>query len=378
MKRRVLTEQVLDLEAADWVVRLEDADVDRADAATQAEFFAWVQQSSRHLQAFMDARDAFHELDRLDSQHRVNVRELLDKKSADIIPLRTNAESSIRHDALKSNDAAATPPSRSLKFAGLAAGLIAVGLTIATIGWKVFSVPTYATTFGEQRSFKLDDGSTLYLNVNSKAEIHFSKQSREIRLLKGEALFAVEHDATRPFLVSTDRAIAQAIGTQFNVYRDEELTRVTVVEGVVDVVEPNASFLSKGTESKTNPVEIRSNGAGPGTNAMSSRAPVRLEAGEEARVNNEGVAKLNVKNAGNTIAWRARRLVFRDTPLIDVVAEFNRYNNTRIQVEGEAASKKQLTGIFSADHPQSLLLYLKKDASLAVEQSGEHITIRER
>ena len=62
-------------------------------------------------------------------------------------------------------------------------------------------------------------------------------------MLRGEALFRVHHDAGRPFRVYTDDAIVQAVGTQFDVYRRDDGTVVSVLEGRVDVT-PAAAVAS--------------------------------------------------------------------------------------------------------------------------------------
>jgi transposase len=54
-------------------------------------------------------------------------------------------------------------------------------------------------------------------------------------LLRGEALFVVEHNPGRPFIVSANRTKIRAVGTQFNVRRRLDDTDVTVLEGVVQV-----------------------------------------------------------------------------------------------------------------------------------------------
>ncbi len=91
------------------------------------------------------------------------------------------------------------------------------------------------TSLGEQRFFKLDDGSVLYLNTQSRVEVRYSRAARVVRLIEGEAMFTVEHDAARPFRVMAGPTVIQAVGTRFNVYRTRLSTTVSVVEGVVKI-----------------------------------------------------------------------------------------------------------------------------------------------
>jgi transmembrane sensor len=202
---------------------------------------------------------------------------------------------------------------------------------------------TYTTGIGEQRSFKLADGSTLHLNVMSRAKVKFSGQLRRVQLLEGEALFVVRSDAQRPFQVTTDTAAVQVLGTQFNVNRQHGRTTVSVLDGAVRA----------GNES----------------------ASEELGAGEEASVTLERVERNPEPDTANAVAWRQRRLVFRDDTLAEVVAEFNRYNAAQIRVEGKARDK-QLIGIFNADDPQSLMLFLGRDGSLDIERDAKGFAIR--
>lgn len=63
--------------------------------------------------------------------------------------------------------------------------------------------------------------------------------------------------------------------------------------------------------------------------------------------------------------------------LAQVAAEFNRYNLGQIRVEGRARDK-QLIGIFNADDPQSLMLFLGRNGSLVIEEDGKGFLIRSR
>lgn len=205
---------------------------------------------------------------------------------------------------------------------------------------------TYVTKVGEQRSTKLADGSFIFLNTDSKAEVSFSDKVRAVRLVRGEALFVVEHDSTRPFTVIAGDAIVRAVGTQFNVRRRADGADVAVVEGSVQVT------------------------------ALDE--PQKLAAGEEAEVEKGRIAPMANHTVAEAVAWRQRRLVFHDTRLVDVADEFNRYNRTKIRIEGDAARDMELSGIFDADRPQALMLYAAKNSQLIVEPEGSDWVIRGR
>ncbi len=91
---------------------------------------------------------------------------------------------------------------------------------------------------GDQRTIRLDDGSIIHLNSQSRVHVRYSSGERLIELEQGQALFDVVRDATRPFRVRAGSADILAVGTQFDVYRRSggDLT-VTVVEGKVAVTD---------------------------------------------------------------------------------------------------------------------------------------------
>ena len=67
-------------------------------------------------------------------------------------------------------------------------------------------------------------------------QVDYSKETRRISLQRGEAMFKVMKDQSRPFIVNAGSAVARAVGTRFGVERREDRVRVTVAEGKVAVV----------------------------------------------------------------------------------------------------------------------------------------------
>lgn len=330
----------LDEEAADWLVRLADEDSSAEDGERHEAFLVWVKQSPRHVKAFLEASEAFSKLDGIDPLRRIDVARLLEERGADVIPLRDGA-SAVARSTSETRHYSPSSTRRTVSLA--AAALAACGVAL---GWWLARPDVYETSVGEQRTYKLDDGSMLYLNTQSRAQTVFSSQRREVRLLEGEGLFNVERDPARPFIVSAPGATIRALGTRFNVYERHGVTRVSVVDGLVQVVAAENS--------------------------------VKLAAGEEASIAEGRASKAQLADVSDAVAWRERRLVFRDAPLSRVAAEFNRYNRTKIRLEGQVVRDIGITGVFSADHPLSVVLYLAKDETLAVDETDDAWVVRRR
>lgn len=336
-----VTDQRIAEEAAQWLIDLEDeATPDMAGFAT------WLAASPRHVEEFLLASAVWHEGDALDEARRIDVERLLAEAQANVHPLKTRL--------LSSRFSKRPRESRPAARIGLVAAAVAVLAVCATL-WVGFAAlgTQYVTGIGEQRALRLADGSTVTLNTRSQVRVRFGDRVRRIELLAGEALFSVAHDPQRPFRVIVDQAVVQAVGTEFNVRRATAGATVSVIEGAVQIA----------------PL--------PATASATVPAPGRLAAGQQARVSDDG-AILNQESVDTSrvIAWRERRLIFRDTPLATVADEFNRYNELQLFVTGEATRVRRVTGVFDADDPRALLTFLGQDPALAIERDGDRVSIR--
>lgn len=347
-------------EAAEWFLRMLSPEADADDlyantVARNAAFREWYSRSPEHLRAFLDMCEVDHLLLKIDAQHRAEIDAMVATRKADVIPLYVSRLVRPRGKMRKAWIAAA------------AASLAAVGLLVPTLHSDSHD---FATGVGEQRTAKLDDGSIVYLNTNSQIEVHYTKGERDIRLLKGEALFVVEHDPKRPFIVTAENARVRAVGTQFNVRDRTSSVDVSVVEGVVQVTTSDAEAIPAGEGVTSVPPAGRNNVAA---------TPTRVSAGEVAHITSGHVVAAANPAVADTVSWRQRRLVFKNATLGEVATEFNRYNRIQIKVEGDVAQTPMFkAAVFDADRPQALILYAAKDEGLSVEADGDNWVIRAR
>jgi transmembrane sensor len=346
-------------QAAEWLLRLEQT-ADDPDGgypnehARNTAFFDWLALSPGHLRTFLETIEMHRRMRMIDADRMIQVEALI-RQRADVIPLRKEKAARMEHRPPVSTREDPEHTTTTTEARGRAPLRVAAAVTLCILGaggylWSQ-APHVYTTNVGEQRSTKLEDGSFIYLNTDSKVEVDLTKHARNIRLVRGEALFIVEHDSSRPFTVAAGGTSVRALGTQFNVRRREQGADVAVVEGSVQVT---------------------------AIETQSVVPPRKLGAGEDVRVEKGQFAAGAGQSVADTLAWRQRRLVFHDASLADVAAEFNRYNRTKIRVEGEDARQILLSGIFDADRPQALMLYAASNADLAVEPVGNDWVIRER
>jgi transmembrane sensor len=334
--------------AADWLRRL-----DTANAAERAGFVAWLKESPRHVREILLATTWDKVLDKLDSQRHVNLDALIAQGANDVVRLKAAPST-------PSTDGAAKARWRYRRIAGLAAACAVIAVLAIWVPLKM-SGHTYATAIGEQRTFELQDGSTIYLNADSRVKVGFSHGVRDAYLVDGQAIFKVKHDAARPFRVHVNGAFIQAVGTQFDVHRLTDQVNVAVIEGRVNI----------SAEEKGRP--------GP-TGTLQAAGVATLAAGETASIISSGkITRPAPVDVADATAWRHRRLVFRKQTLADMALEFNRYNHEpQIRIEGEAIQARQFNGVFDADDPESLIRFLESSDGIAVDRNEGKIVIRAR
>jgi transmembrane sensor len=329
-----------------------------ASAGQRAEFVAWLKESPEHVREVLLLLAVDRALGEIDANRIPGVQELLAQTHHQVVALR----------AWPATPAPVVAAQRRRRWIGVAAGVAA----LAAAGWFLFSPGAagwqeYRTAKSEQRAFELADGSLIDLNTDSRVAVRFSPQSRDVRLLEGEAFFRVRHNAGRPFRVYTKDVVIQDVGTEFNVYNHPDYTVIAVIEGSVTVAPARPAAVAP------------SAGAAAALGAAGPAITRTLTAHEEAHVSRAGSVKVRqMPEVADAVAWQQRRLVFRQQPLQAIVEEFNRYSRKKIRLEGPAVVDHVFTGVFDADDPDSLMQVLGREADLAVDASADDIVIRSR
>src|ERR1700734_2214440 len=206
------------VQASGWVETLR-----HASPGDEMRFVAWLKESPRNVRDFLLMLS-------LDGARLHSLEALIAKVDQRVTPLTLRPAPAA---------AAAAARSRRLKWTAVAAGVLVAA--VGALFW--YAHPRshdFETATGEQRTFELEDGSVVSLNTHFRVAVRLTAHVREVRLVRGEALFHVAHDPSRPFLVSTDDAVVQAVGTQFDVYRRDDGTVVAVLEGRVNVTKAQA------------------------------------------------------------------------------------------------------------------------------------------
>jgi transmembrane sensor len=375
-------DKVLIEQAFEWLEVLKQDDPEDRKAFTN-----WLLQSKRHVRAhlFITMLDA--ELNHIDPQRKIPIPDFW-----------TGMGNVARLDVARSESTARQEMRlggclRRWPLAAAAITLIVLGSGVITLLWKQELIgphrwQEFATEIGEQRTITLMDGSLVQLNTQSNVRLRLTEKTREIRLLSGEALFKVHHDRARPFLVETSGATIRVVGTQFNVYAAPGATKVAVLEGKVSVSAENSDSRvlppkqGGGAELPSGATETARDfraSSSAGVPSASAPATFFLVAGEEAEIGDDGqIDRRRVPDVANLAAWVQRRLVFKQEPLANVVAEFNRYKRQRFRVDDPALAARKYSGVFDVDDPKSLEDLLAAESDISVIKDGEETVIQRR
>lgn len=332
--------------AAHWLAVLSD---ENCTDAERRQFLAWLRASGQHVDEFLRLSRLNGHCARRELWPDTDVAELIAAAKAsgegNIATLEPAADFSSMRRSRK-------PMRWALAAAGACAFVVA-GLIAGRGFFQEWFPPEYVTALGEQRSITLEDGSVVELNSQSRLRAYFRKDLRAIELVDGEAIFRVSKDPHRPFRVRTGITDIVAVGTAFNVSATDARTVVTVLEGRVRVNQREAAEQS----------------AARSAQAVSE---FELAVGDQLIVGKAQPAiRVSLRDTEKVTSWTERRLIFEDTPLSSVAAEFARYSSHAIRIDDAQIAERKINGVFDATDPASLVEFLRADETLEIRDDSD-------
>ena len=224
----------------------------------------------------------------------------------------------------------------------------------------------FKSAIGEQQVHSLPDGSVITLNTDSYIDVDYTDQQRTVRLLKGEALFTVAKDASRPFIVVADHGVVRAVGTEFSVRLLSQSVDVVVSEGSVELatlnpILPNATPDILNLNDVTQVESLGIITAGQTASIAESKAKVELYA----------LAEIDTK-----LAWKSGRLEFLGKPLEHVVTEIGRYTDLQIIIDHPELQKLSFGGAFMVGDTDLLFRTLESQYGISAIFSEDKKSVR--
>jgi len=266
-------------------------------------FEAWRAQSVTHEIAFEREMAAWEKLDRLQALHSEQAQESLLSIADETPP--------------------AAAPSWRKTWYRVAASLAVVSIGSAIAMVSLSGAPAYATEIGEHRTVRLDDGSSVDLNTDTKIVVRFARERRMIDLVRGEAMFHIARDG-RPFIIRANGGQLDSSAAETAVRLVGDRTAVTVMSGTVL--------------------------ASPQQGASDAGQLVSIGASSEAMLANGkvAIAKVGAAEIDRVLAWRNGAVSLDGQTLSQAADEFNRYNMRKIHVSDATAGAVRVGGYFQS------------------------------
>lgn len=200
---------------------------------------------------------------------------------------------------------------------------------------------------GEQRTVALSDGSTMWLNTGSAADIQIDAAERHVVLARGEGYFDVVRDPRRPFTIDAGVGQVRVVGTAFGVYREGDDVVVTVQRGKVEVSG------ERGTSATVTP-------------------------NQSVRVKSDGVVEaVKPIDAEQALSWRNGRVLFENRPIGQVLEELKRYDNRFIVVRFPEADHLRVSSMVDLARLDEWYDSLGESLPIEVRRLGPFVWISE-
>jgi transmembrane sensor len=208
----------------------------------------------------------------------------------------------------------------------------------------------FSTAVGQVKEVVLSDGSVVSLNTDTQVSVQFTKTHRNLRLIRGEALFDVAKNKKRPFTVIAGDTEVKAVGTSFSVSAlPQRPVQVLIREGVVELQRTDIPL--------STPVRAGAN--------------IHVSAPEGAPMVTQAIPQ---KQVANQLAWQFGRISLDNQTLAEAASEFSRYSDVRMIID-PAIADKTVTGLFASNDPVGFARAAAGVLKLQAKINGQEIRI---
>ncbi len=316
--------------ASDWFTRQQDSE--QWTAQDKIDFERWLQQDPRHQLAYEEISKTWMVFEHVERP----APPASDAPAARTQPAPSRPRKTGWRDRL------------GLRWQPMLGGALAFCATLGIATWYWYQhspqYTTHVTTAqAERRDITLPDGSLVSLNQNSSLDVQYSPHERSLELLQGEAFFQVAPQGDHRFVVKSANTQVRVIGTAFNVRLAPSRVYVSVREGVVSV-----------------------NSTGDRENHSTT-----LKAGDALRISTDtGLQKPSPSTPDRAGAWQSGQLIFKRTPLHEVIDELQGYMNQPVELVGAQVRAYPVSGFANTQRPSDFLDALAQLLPVQVENLG--------
>lgn len=213
------------------------------------------------------------------------------------------------------------------KYAAIAASLalLIVSSLWMDVMFRSKSIPfiEVAAVPGAKTKIILPDSSVVWLNSNAfiRYPQEFTSEERKVEMY-GEAMFIVEKDEHKPFIVSAEGLQIRVLGTRFNLHADKEgsFVETTLLNGSV-------ALFKEGN--------------------LTDQPDAVLSPNEQAIFNRlSGNLDVDTVQADSYFSWVDGKFRFKENTIQEIMRTLERAFDVKIHIENEQMKQKRLTGNF--------------------------------
>lgn len=302
------------------------------DLTSNQEFNSWISISTSHKEIFEEEKRFRESIKKLSTTYKENARK--------------KAEAELKREKFISRNIKIILP------------LAACILLLFSISFFNYKDNTYTNNIYSKneiiQNILLPDKSKITIDARTDIEITYTSKKREVYLKKGKAVFEVSSNKNRAFYVKSNSILIQVVGTKFEVYKQKDKVNISVLEGIVNI----RHGLNK-----------------------NSRIVARLEKGDILDISNTGnINTLENKPLEEIALWRDEKLIFKQTPLKQVIKEFSKYIEYKVKLELDKKDDYLITGDFKVYEFNKFLKLLPLIYPIKVEKENKkdknQITLR--
>jgi transmembrane sensor len=222
---------------------------------------------------------------------------------------------------------------------------------------------------GIRKNVKLPDGTTVWLNADSKLSYNADINQKDVRIvnLTGEAFFDVAHHQSHPFIVRTNKISIKVLGTAFNVkaYPVDKKCVATLLRGSIElsvnersaqkiILNPLEKFVLD--EDKAGVMKMDNQDM---TLMIEHIVPVRIG-------NNEYIEE---------VSWKNNTLVFHNESFEDLKPRLERWFNIRIHLNSQRSKSYRFTGVFKNENIKEALTAMQLIKPFTFNLKAHDVTI---
>jgi transmembrane sensor len=207
----------------------------------------------------------------------------------------------------------------------------------------------YHSRIGEQRRIALTDNTQVHLNTDSAINVAFERETRRIKLLRGEILITRDKMTDgRPLSLETAEGRLEAALAKFSVRQRAGVTQVSVYEGAVALT----------------------------TSAQASTS-IPLKAGEQVSFAANGLISRQAITPASS-AWSQGMLVAQGQPLKDFLDELGRYRRGHLACD-PSLTNVRVSGTFPLANTERIIYAVADTLQLDVQQFTRYwVTLKPR